>query len=70
VGTFSRKQIDTFKRVQNLKTACELGFDMHKWLNDEGILSLPAHYHGLTNAVAADVLDSYPYKELQNLSPS
>jgi hypothetical protein len=68
VGTFSRKQIETFKHVQHLKTACDLNLDMHKWLHDEGIPSLPAHYHGLAKDVAADILDSYPYKELSNLS--
>ncbi|KAE8996907.1 hypothetical protein PF011_g15715 [Phytophthora fragariae] len=68
VGAFSRTQIETFKRCQNLKTAVQLGIDMHKWLSEEGLPSLPAQYHDLAREVARDVLESYPYKEVKGLS--
>lgn len=47
IGSCSRKLIETSKRVPNLKGAMNLGMDMHKWLYEEGIPSLPADYHGL-----------------------
>ncbi|KAE8884809.1 hypothetical protein PF001_g16045 [Phytophthora fragariae] len=68
VGAFSRTQIETFKRCQNLKTAVQLGIDMHKWLSEEGLPSFPAQYHDLAREVARDVLESYPYKEMKGLS--
>ncbi|KAE8999099.1 hypothetical protein PR002_g18562 [Phytophthora rubi] len=68
VGAFSRTQIDTFKRCQNLKTAVQLGIEMHKWLSKEGLPSLPAQDHDLAREVARDVLESYPYKEMKGLS--
>jgi hypothetical protein len=67
VGTFSRKQIEIFKRCQNLKNACDLGIDMHKWLIDDGLPSLPAQYHDVAKEVARDIMESYPFKELENL---
>ncbi|KAK1928089.1 hypothetical protein P3T76_016453 [Phytophthora citrophthora] len=45
IGTFSREQIETFKKVQNLKSCVQLGLDMHKWLTEGGIRLPPAEYH-------------------------
>jgi hypothetical protein len=67
VGTFSSRQIEVFKRCQNLNITCDLGIDMHKWLYDDGLPSLPAQYHDLAKDMARDIPDSYPYKELENL---
>ncbi|KAI9981399.1 hypothetical protein PInf_009151 [Phytophthora infestans] len=67
VGSFSRKQIKTFKRVDNLKRTVQAGLDMHKWLLEVAVPSLPAPYHGIGTRVAEDVLTSYPFKRIQGL---
>ncbi|ETO58644.1 hypothetical protein F444_22976 [Phytophthora nicotianae P1976] len=67
VGSFSRDQIEIFKRVQNMKAAVHSGIDMHRWLVDKGIASLPAGYHGFANQVADEVMATYPYKKIQGL---
>ncbi|ETK86417.1 hypothetical protein L915_08948 [Phytophthora nicotianae] len=67
VGNFSRKQIETFKRVQNLKAQVQLGLDMHKWLVQDALPTLPAEYHDLASKVATDVLAAYPYKCIDTL---
>ncbi|OWZ02724.1 hypothetical protein PHMEG_00025668 [Phytophthora megakarya] len=67
VGNFSRSQIELFKRVENLKTCVQLGFDMHKWLTQDGIPSLPAEYHGIGSKVAEDIQASYPRKRILGL---
>ncbi|KAL3661391.1 hypothetical protein V7S43_013594 [Phytophthora oleae] len=60
VGTFSRAQIETFKRVHNLMTCVQHSVDMHKWLTEKGIPSLPAEYHKIANDVARkNVLKDY-----------
>ncbi|OWY98730.1 hypothetical protein PHMEG_00030436 [Phytophthora megakarya] len=67
VGHFSRKQIETFKRVQNLKEAVKLGQDMYKWLIEDGIPALPARSHDLGKDVANKILATYPYKRIEGL---
>ncbi|KAL3658029.1 hypothetical protein V7S43_017071 [Phytophthora oleae] len=67
VECFSRKQIETFKRIQNLKTAVQLGLDMHKWLMEESLPALPAEYHASAKQVADEVLKTYPYTQLPGL---
>ncbi|OWZ07990.1 hypothetical protein PHMEG_00019536 [Phytophthora megakarya] len=67
IGTFSRKQVEIFKKIQNLKSATELGIELHKWLNEEGLSALPAEYHELVFKVSVDVLSAYPYKQLEGL---
>jgi hypothetical protein len=67
VGSFTQKQVETFKRVQNLKNAVELGMDLHTWLCEEGLPSLPAEYHVLVSEVADAVLATYPYEQLDGL---
>ncbi|EGZ18612.1 hypothetical protein PHYSODRAFT_332361 [Phytophthora sojae] len=67
VGNFSRMQIETFKKVQDLKESVQLGVDMHKWLIGKGLPSLPAKYHALANKVAADVLSAYTRKQVDGL---
>ncbi|ETO58446.1 hypothetical protein F444_23180 [Phytophthora nicotianae P1976] len=67
VGNFSRKQIETFKRVQNLKAQVQLGLDMHKSLVQDALPTLPAEYHDLASKVATDVLAAYPYKCIDTL---
>jgi hypothetical protein len=67
VGVFSRSQIETFKRVENMKMCVQLGLDMHKWLTEQGIPSLPAEYHDYRNDVAAEILSTYPHKRIQGL---
>ncbi|OWZ20484.1 LOW QUALITY PROTEIN: hypothetical protein PHMEG_0005100 [Phytophthora megakarya] len=67
VGMYSRTQIETFKRVKNLKTCVQLGIDMHKWLTEQGIPSLPAEYHQYGNKVAAEILSTYPHKRIEGL---
>ncbi|ETI48531.1 hypothetical protein F443_07443 [Phytophthora nicotianae P1569] len=67
VGSFSRDQIEIFKRVQNMKAAVHSGIDMHRWLVDKGIASLPGGYHGFANQVADEVMATYPYKKIQGL---
>jgi len=68
VGSFSRQQIEVFKRIENLKTSVQLGLDMHKWLVEEGLPSLPAQYHQSAKDVASEVLATYPYKPIEGLS--
>ncbi|ETM45762.1 hypothetical protein L914_09267 [Phytophthora nicotianae] len=67
VGSFSRQQIETFKRVENLKRVVTMGLDMHKWLLEVGIPSHPAQYHDKSRQVAAEVLSSYPYTRIPGL---
>ncbi|ETI34982.1 hypothetical protein F443_18617 [Phytophthora nicotianae P1569] len=67
VGSFSRKQIETFRRVDNLKRIVQAGLEMHKWLIEVAVPSLPAAYHGIGAQVADDVLMSYPLKRIQGL---
>ncbi|KAL3659118.1 hypothetical protein V7S43_016002 [Phytophthora oleae] len=54
VGNFSRRQIEIFKRVINLKATVQQGIDMHK---------IP----DLANDVAKEVLETYPYKRIAGL---
>ncbi|KAK1948275.1 Zinc finger SWIM domain-containing protein 3 [Phytophthora citrophthora] len=51
-GSFSRQQIEIFKRIDNVKVAVELGIELHVWLTDEGLPTLPSQYHGLAHDVA------------------
>ncbi|KAE9253715.1 hypothetical protein PF004_g1360 [Phytophthora fragariae] len=67
VGNYSRKQIENFVRIQNLKTVVQLGLELHKWLTIEGIPALPAKYHDVANQVAAQVLETYPYTQIDCL---
>ncbi|ETK85913.1 hypothetical protein L915_09406 [Phytophthora nicotianae] len=67
VGSFSRQQIETFKRVENLKRVVTMGLDMHKWLLEVGIPSLPAQYHDKARQLAAEVLSSNPYTRIPGL---
>ncbi|ETL41098.1 hypothetical protein L916_07848, partial [Phytophthora nicotianae] len=67
IGTFSRRQIELFKRVQNLKDTVQLGVDMSKWLLDSGLPSLPAEYHDLATTVAEEVANTFPYKHIAKL---
>ncbi|ETL33594.1 hypothetical protein F441_22253 [Phytophthora nicotianae CJ01A1] len=53
---FSRHQIETFKRIQNLKDAVQIGIDTHKWLVETGIPTMPATIHGEANRVADEVM--------------
>lgn len=68
VGSFSRTQVEIFKRVEHLKTSTQLGLDMHKWLVEEGLPSLPAEYHHVVNDVASNILAAYPFKRIEGLS--
>ncbi|OWZ18957.1 hypothetical protein PHMEG_0006872 [Phytophthora megakarya] len=38
---------------------------MHTWLLAEGLPSLPVRYYDLVKDVGCDVMDSYPYKEVE-----
>ncbi|ETI43194.1 hypothetical protein F443_11807 [Phytophthora nicotianae P1569] len=67
VGYFSRKQLETFKRVQILKEFVELGMDVHKWLVDVAAPALPADYQSLSQQMADAVMVSYPYKRIEGL---
>ncbi|ETI35014.1 hypothetical protein F443_18594 [Phytophthora nicotianae P1569] len=67
VGSFSRRQIETFKRVQNLKDVVQIGMDTHKRLVETGIPTLPATIHDEANLVADEVMATYPYKPIQGL---
>ncbi|KAG6616546.1 Dynein heavy chain [Phytophthora cinnamomi] len=67
VGSFTRDQIETFGRVQNLKKVVQLGMDTHKLRTVEGIPALPAGYHDIGNKVATDILESYPHKLIEGL---
>ncbi|ETM43371.1 hypothetical protein L914_11134 [Phytophthora nicotianae] len=67
VRSFSRKQIETFRRVDNLKRIVQAGLEMHKWLLEVAVPSLPAAYHGIGAQVADDVLMSCPLKRIQGL---
>ncbi|OWZ22258.1 hypothetical protein PHMEG_0003046 [Phytophthora megakarya] len=78
IGTFSRKQVETFKRYQNLKKAIELGIAMHKRILEEDLTSLPAYYHFTANEVARDIVETaaelatlpdYKYTLLYRLTP-
>ncbi|OWZ16936.1 hypothetical protein PHMEG_0009193 [Phytophthora megakarya] len=40
---------------------------MHKWLTVEDIPALPADCHDIANKVAAEVLETYPYAQIQGL---
>jgi hypothetical protein len=68
VGTFSRNQIETFKRIENLKTAVQLGLDLHKWLLESALPSLPAEWHAGVEEVAERVMATYPYKSIDGLA--
>jgi hypothetical protein len=70
VGSYTRAQIETFVRVQNLRKDVQLGMDMNKWLTVQGIPALPAEYHDIGNKVAVDILESYPYKLIEGLPNS
>jgi hypothetical protein len=70
VGNYSRAQIETFVRIQNLRKDVQMGMDMHKWLTVQGIPALPAEYHEIGNKVAVDILESYPYKLIEGLPKS
>ncbi|ETM47489.1 hypothetical protein L914_07809, partial [Phytophthora nicotianae] len=67
IGTFLRAQIELFKRVQNLKDTVQLGVDVHKWLLEGGLPSLPAGYHDLVRKVADDVEATFPYRLIPGL---
>ncbi|ETI41588.1 hypothetical protein F443_13184 [Phytophthora nicotianae P1569] len=67
VRSFSRKQIEAFRRVDNLKRIVQAGLEMHKWLLEVAVPSLPAAYHEIGAQVADDVLISYPLKRIQGL---
>lgn len=67
VGQFSRKQIETFKRVRNLKDVVELGLDTYKWMVEVGIPALPAEHHALAKEIAEEVKNTYPYRQIQGL---
>ncbi|KUF85683.1 hypothetical protein AM588_10007818 [Phytophthora nicotianae] len=67
VGNFTRKQIDTFKRIQNLKDAVQMGLDLLKWLTEEAIPTLPAEYHELAQKIANEVLTTYPYQRIPDM---
>ncbi|OWZ04242.1 hypothetical protein PHMEG_00023884 [Phytophthora megakarya] len=67
VGVYSRSQIETFKSVGNLKTCVQLGVDMHIWLTEQGIPSLPAGYHDCGQKVANEIWTSYPHKRIDGL---
>ncbi|KAE9095774.1 hypothetical protein PF007_g17260 [Phytophthora fragariae] len=67
VRNYSRKQIETFVRIQNLKTVVLLGLELHKWLTVEGIPALSAKYHDVANQVATQVLETYPYTQIDGL---
>ncbi|GMF25829.1 unnamed protein product [Phytophthora fragariaefolia] len=67
VGNYSRKQIEIFKSVQNLKAAIQLGLDTHRWLVDEGLPALPAEYHSKASKVAEEILGTYPKKQIKGL---
>ncbi|KAI9984465.1 hypothetical protein PInf_005818 [Phytophthora infestans] len=51
MGNFSRKQIETFKRVQNLKDLVTIGLGAIKWIVNVALPTLPAEYHALTQQV-------------------
>eukprot|EP00644_Phytophthora_capsici_P009814 jgi/Phyca11/119854/e_gw1.39.431.1 len=70
VGCFSRKQIEPFKRIQNLKGVVQSGLEMHKWLIEDGVPTLPAEYHQIGAQVAEDVLASFPHKQIAGLPDS
>jgi hypothetical protein len=59
VCNYTRAQIETFVRIQNLRKDVQLGMDMHKWLTVQGIPALPAAYHDIGNKVSVDILESY-----------
>eukprot|EP00644_Phytophthora_capsici_P018602 jgi/Phyca11/128037/e_gw1.73.65.1 len=67
VGNYSRKQIETFKRIQNLKAQVQLGLDMHKWILQDALPALPAEHHDIATKAAADVLAAYPHKRINTL---
>jgi len=67
VGSFSRTQIEIFKRVENLKTSTQLGLDMHKWLVENGLPALPAEYHHVVKDVASTILGAYPFKRIDGM---
>ncbi|ETK82002.1 hypothetical protein L917_12296 [Phytophthora nicotianae] len=67
VGQFSRKQIEIFKRVRNLKEVVELGLGTYKWMTEIGIPALPAENHGLAKKIAEKVESTYPYQQIQGL---
>ncbi|KAG1689664.1 hypothetical protein DVH05_002022 [Phytophthora capsici] len=67
VGQFSRQQIETFKRVMNLKDAVEKGLDTYKWMTETGISALSAEYHALGKSIAENVKNTYPYKCIDGL---
>ncbi|ETM33073.1 hypothetical protein L914_19650 [Phytophthora nicotianae] len=65
VGSYSRKQIETFKRVQILKDF--VGLKTHEWLLDVALPTLPSPYDVKARQVADDVMEAYPYKHIQGL---
>ncbi|ETO58540.1 hypothetical protein F444_23082 [Phytophthora nicotianae P1976] len=67
VGSYSRKQIETFQRVQILKDFVELGLKTHEWLLDVALPTLPSPYDVKARQVADDVMEAYPYKHIQGL---
>lgn len=67
IGYFSRAQIELFRRVENLKTACELGKNLQEWLLKEVIGSVDAHMHNDVHAVAELVARTYPYAKISGL---
>ncbi|OWZ19108.1 hypothetical protein PHMEG_0006692 [Phytophthora megakarya] len=66
-GSTGYAKIELFARVQNLKEVVQLGLAMHKWLTCEHIPALPAECHDMANMVAAEVLETYPYTQIQGI---
>ncbi|ETP16357.1 hypothetical protein F441_09030 [Phytophthora nicotianae CJ01A1] len=70
VGSFSRPQIQLMKKIDCLKAIVQQGINTHKWILEEGLSALPAQYHYLAKQVADEVMNNYPYKNINGLSGS
>ncbi|KAJ8556633.1 hypothetical protein ON010_g9333 [Phytophthora cinnamomi] len=66
-GTYSRSQIEAFKRIENLKTNVSLGFAFNKWLLDDVLPAMPVHQHDVVRQAAVKLVCTYPYSPIPGL---
>ncbi|RLN06548.1 hypothetical protein BBJ28_00014191, partial [Nothophytophthora sp. Chile5] len=64
VGQFSRTQIETFRRMENLKNAVEVGMGLRQWLLDKVLTIVPHEWQSEIKRVADLVLNTYPYASI------
>ncbi|KAI9999340.1 hypothetical protein PInf_004179 [Phytophthora infestans] len=67
IGAFNRKQIETFRRISQLKAHVEQGLGLCRWLLNDALSAMPAAYHDTVRYAAEYVCKRYPDDWLSGL---